>query len=129
VLGNCPDIGGSGRFGKRQVCIGDPVKSAPKPGTKRTVVDCAADLEQQIGAISRPSHPLGFVHAPVDQEVRCAFGDRRSNPQTGTESFGIVDQPRGLASEVFIDRMQRVKDELNGTITSRNPDYEKLTYI
>jgi len=48
--GDCPDIGGPCRFGKGQVCIADPVKSAPKPGTKRAVVDCATDLEQQIGA-------------------------------------------------------------------------------
>jgi len=58
--------------------------------------------------MSRPSHLLGFVHPPVDQEVRCALGDRRSDPQTGTVSFGIGDQPRGLTFEVFIDRMQCV---------------------
>ena len=80
----------------------------PKPGTERAIVDRATNLEQQIGALSRPSHLLRFVHAPVDQEVRCAFGDRRSDPLTGTVSFGIVDQPRGLASEIFVDGMQRV---------------------
>jgi hypothetical protein len=31
---------------------------------------------------------------PVDQEVRRAFGNRRSNPQTNAVSFTIVDQPR-----------------------------------
>jgi hypothetical protein len=36
---------------------------------------------------------------------RCAFFDRRSDPLTGTEPCGAVDQPCGLASEVFIDRM------------------------
>src|SRR5271166_1967417 len=80
----------------------------PKPGTERAVVDCATNLEQQIGAISRPSHLLGLVHAPVDQEVRCALGDRRSDAQTGPEAFCIVHQPCGLALEIFIDRMQRV---------------------
>src|SRR5208337_2197713 len=89
--------GESSRFGNGQVCIGDPVKSMPKPGTERAVVDCATNLEQQIGAISRPSHLLGLVHAPVDQEVRCALGDRRSDAQTGTVPFGVVDQPCGLA--------------------------------
>jgi hypothetical protein len=60
----------------------------------------ATDLEQQVSAPSRPSHfLLRLVHAPVDQEVRCALGDRRSDPQTGTVPFGIVDQPRGLTSE------------------------------
>src|SRR6201996_2902127 len=105
---DCPDFGGSCRFGKGRVFIGDPVKSMPQPSAERAVIDCATDLEQQIGAPLRPSHLLRFVHAPVDQEVRCAFGNRRSNPLTGTVSFGIVDQPRGLASEIFIDRMQRV---------------------
>jgi len=80
----------------------------PKSGTEHAVLDCAADLEQQIGAISRPSHLLGLVHAPVDQEIRRALGDRRSNPQTSTMSFGIVDQPRGLAPEILIGHMQRV---------------------
>jgi hypothetical protein len=35
---------------------------------------------------------MRLVHAPVDQEVRRALGDRRSDAQTGAESFGIVDQ-------------------------------------
>jgi hypothetical protein len=100
--------GGSCRFGKGQVGIGGPVKSMPNPGTERAVVDCATDLEQQISAPSRPSHLLGLVHAPVDQEVCCAFGDRRSDPFTGMVALGIVDQPRGLAFEIFIHRMQRV---------------------
>ena len=44
--------GGSCRFGKGRVRIGDPVKSMPKPGTERAVIDCATNLEQQIGAFS-----------------------------------------------------------------------------
>jgi glycine/D-amino acid oxidase-like deaminating enzyme len=47
-----PLIGGSCRFSKGRVGIGDPVKSIPEPGTERTIVDCAADLEQQISAVS-----------------------------------------------------------------------------
>jgi hypothetical protein len=54
----------------------------PQSCTERPVGDSATKLEKQIGAISRPSHLLGLVHAPVNQ--------------------------RGLAAEVFIDRMQRV---------------------
>ena len=50
--GDRPDIGGSCRLGKGQVCPGDSVKSMPEPGTERAIVDCAADLEQQISAIS-----------------------------------------------------------------------------
>ena len=95
-------------LGKGWVCSGNPVKSMPNPGTERAVIDSATDLEQQIGAPSRPSHLLGLVHAPVDQEVCCALGDRRSDPFTGMVPLGIVDQPRGLTSEIFIHRMQRV---------------------
>jgi hypothetical protein len=62
-------------FGKGQIRIGDPVKSVPKPCTERAVIDLATNLEQQIGAIPRPSHLLGFVHPPVDQEICCAFSD------------------------------------------------------
>jgi poly(3-hydroxybutyrate) depolymerase len=50
--GDRPGIGGSCRFSKGQVCVGDTVESMPKPGAERAVVDCAADLEQQISAIS-----------------------------------------------------------------------------
>src|SRR3954452_6761482 len=105
IEGTVQRSGGSCGFGKGQVGIGDPVKSMPKPSTERAVVDRAPNLEQQIGTSSRPSHLLGLVHAPVDQEIRCALGDRRADPQTSTVSFGIVDQPPGLAPEVFIDRM------------------------
>ncbi len=77
----------------------------PKPGNERAVADRATNLGQQIGALSRPSHLLGFVHPPVDQEVRCAFGNRRSDPLTSPESFAIVDQPRTLASEYPSDNI------------------------
>ena len=71
-------------------------------------IDLTTNLQQQIGAFSRPSHLLGLVHAPVNQEVRRAVGDRSPDAQTGTIALGIVDQPRGLAAEIFIDGMQRV---------------------
>src|SRR3954447_22576716 len=100
VAGTVQRSGGSCRFSKGRVRVGGPVKSMPNPGTERAVIDCAPDLEQQIGTCSRPSHLLGFVHAPIDQEVRCAFGDRRSDAQTGSVPFGVVDQPRGLAAEI-----------------------------
>src|SRR3954454_24851636 len=87
--------GGSCRFGKGQVDIGDPIKSMPKPSTERSVVVRATNLQQQIGAFSRPSHLLGLVHAPIDQEVRRALGDRSPDAQTGTVPLGLVDQPRG----------------------------------
>jgi hypothetical protein len=102
-------------MGKGRVCLGDPVESMPKPGTKRAIVDCAADFEQLIDAISRPSHLLRLVHASVHQEVRRAFGDRRSDPFTGTVLFGIADKPCGLATEILFDRMQRVHSLRDGT--------------
>jgi poly(3-hydroxybutyrate) depolymerase len=49
--GDRPGIGGSCRFGKGQICVGN-LKSMSEPGAERAVVDCAADLEQQISAIS-----------------------------------------------------------------------------
>jgi hypothetical protein len=48
--GNRPLI--AGRFSKGRVDIGDPVKSIPKPGVERAIVDCAADLTQQVSANS-----------------------------------------------------------------------------
>ena len=70
-------------------CVGQPVKSMPELGAERVVIECITNLEQPIGATLRPLHLLGFVHALVDQEVRCAFGDGNSDAQTGTASFGI----------------------------------------
>ena len=63
VMGTVQRSGGSCRFGKGQVGIGDPVKSMPQPGTERAVVDRATNLQQQISTPSRPSHLLGLVHA------------------------------------------------------------------
>jgi hypothetical protein len=69
--GDCPNIGGSCRFSKGWVGLGEPVKSVPNPSTERAVIDRATNLEQQIGAISRPSHLLGFVHPPVNFIPAC----------------------------------------------------------
>jgi hypothetical protein len=46
---DCPDIGGSCRFGKGRICTGDPVKPMPQPGPERAIVDRATNLQQQIG--------------------------------------------------------------------------------
>src|SRR5690349_23387045 len=71
------------------------------------VDDGTADLEQEIGAAARPAHLLLLVHAPVDQEVGGAFGDRRADPLTGAMALGIVDQPGALAGEIAVDLVQR----------------------
>jgi hypothetical protein len=108
AVGTVQRSGRSCRFGTGRLGIGDPVKSMPQCSTERAVVDCAANLEQQISTASRPSHLLGLVHAPVDQEIRGTFSDRSPDAQTGAVSFGVVNQPCGLASEIFIDGMQRM---------------------
>jgi hypothetical protein len=67
----------------------------------------AGTLEQKICAAAGPSHLLGFVHAPVDQEVGGAFDERCADPHTGTMAFGIVDQPGALAGQIAVDLAQR----------------------
>ena len=59
--GKCP-------FRKGQVHW-NPSKSVTEPGTEGAVVDRVTNLEQQISALSRPSHLLGLVHTPVDNET------------------------------------------------------------
>ena len=68
VAGTVQRPGGSCRFGKGQVGVGYPVKSMPKPSTERSVVDSATNLEQQIGAFSRPSHLPGLVHGRLTRK-------------------------------------------------------------
>ena len=52
---------------------------------------CRCRLRSGPGAadrrLARPSHLLRLVHASIHQEVRRAFGDRRSDPFTGTVPF------------------------------------------
>jgi hypothetical protein len=58
-----------------------------EPGTEGSVVDRTANLEQEIGPSSGPSHLLQLVHSSIDQEVRRPFGDRRADAQAGTISL------------------------------------------
>ena len=75
-------------------------------GTERAIVDGATNLQQEIGAASRPSHLLRFIHPAVHQEIGRPFGDRGSNAQSGTVAFGVIDEPIALASEITIQRVQ-----------------------
>jgi hypothetical protein len=59
-------------------------------GAKRATIDRASNLKPQIGTASRPSHVLTFVHPPVHQKVGCPFGDRGSDPQSGTMALGVI---------------------------------------
>jgi len=54
-------------------------RSAAQPGTGRAILDGAAALQQEAGAGSCPSHLLGFIHSPGDEEIRGRFGERFSN--------------------------------------------------
>src|SRR5271166_4758545 len=86
----------------------DRLKQVAETRSKRTVVDRTPNLQQQVGAPSRPSHLLRLVHPPVDQEVSGALSHRRSDAQACTVSFGIIDEPSALATEIVIDLAQRV---------------------
>lgn len=59
------------------------LKEVPEPRTECAVVGRTANLEQKIGASSRPSHLLRLVHASIDEEVRGPFGHRGSDTQAG----------------------------------------------
>jgi hypothetical protein len=46
---------------------------------------------------------LRLVHASIDQEVGSAFGHRRRDTQPGSVSFGIIDKPRTLTTQIVVD--------------------------
>jgi hypothetical protein len=73
---------------------------------ERVIVDGTTNLQLKIGPAWRPSHLLRFIHSPVDETVRRRFGDCRSDTQSATVAFGIIDQPVILASEVTIQSLQ-----------------------
>jgi hypothetical protein len=73
-------------------------------GTKRAVVNCAAYLQDQLGASPRPTHLLRLVHPAIDQEIRRAL--RHRSPDA--VSSGVVDQPLALATEIFVDLVKRM---------------------
>ncbi|HME22055.1 MAG TPA: hypothetical protein VKI44_12075, partial [Acetobacteraceae bacterium] len=78
------------------------LKQLAEPRTERSVEDCAANPEQEIGTSSGPSHLLQLVHAPIDEKICSALGDRSSDAQAGTVSLGVVDEPTALASEIVV---------------------------
>ena len=77
-------------------------------GTKRPVVNCAADLQHQVGGSPRPAHLLRLVHPTIDQEIRRAFRHRSPDTHAGAVSSGVVDQPGALAAEIFVDLVKRM---------------------
>jgi hypothetical protein len=59
-----------------RVCIVGWVELLSVAGTKRAIVDRAANLGQEIGPSSRPAHLLGFIHSAVHQKIGRPLGDR-----------------------------------------------------
>ena len=96
-------------------------KKSPEAGAEFTVDDGVTNLEQEIGAASGPPHLLGFGHAAVDQEVGRTFGERRTDPQTGTMVFGIVGQPNALAGQIAVDLAQRRRRDDGSFFRSPSP--------
>ena len=84
------------------------LKSVAQSRAELSIVDRAANLEQEIRTSSGPAHLLRFVHSPIDKKVCGSFCNRSSYTQTGTVSLGVVDEPTTLASEITIDVKQCV---------------------
>ena len=76
-------------------------------GTKRRVVNCAADLQQKVPS-PRPAHLLRLVHPAIDQEIRRALRQRSPDPHAGAVSRGVVDKPNALATEISVDLVKRM---------------------
>ena len=77
-------------------------------GTKRPVVNCATDLQHQVGAAPRPPHLLRLVHPTIDQEIRRALRHCCPDAHAGAVSSGVVDKPGALAAEIFVDLVKRM---------------------
>src|SRR5208283_5349065 len=107
-MGSVQKVGVSRRLHQWRRGGRDRLKQVAESRAERAVVDRTPDLQQQVGASSRPSHLLRLVHPPVDQKVGRAFSQRSSDAQACTVSFGIIDEPSALATEIVIDLVQRM---------------------
>src|SRR5688572_9944308 len=87
--GRLPRVWGSGNHSR--LGVGTGFEEVTVAGAELAVEDGAADLEQEIGAASGPSHLLRLVRAAVDQEVGRGFGQGGADPQAGAMALGIVD--------------------------------------
>src|SRR3954454_18471899 len=104
--GTVASLGGSGGNRRLRLRIVGWVEFLSVARTKRTIVDGAANLEEEIGPSPRPAHVLRFVHPPIDQEIGRPLRDRGTNPQAGTVPLGVIDHPVALAGEIAIQRVQ-----------------------
>jgi hypothetical protein len=104
-----------GSRGDCDSCIwtADGFESLIEAGTKRPVVNCAADLQHQVSASPRPAHPLGLVHPAIDQEIRRALCDRSPDPvssgivlQAGRSGYGDICRSREVCVGCFPERQR-----------------------
>src|SRR6185312_4319647 len=96
MRGSVQELGGSRRLCQLWVWAGDRLKQVAEPRPEHAVVDRTANLEQKIGAFSRPSHLLRFVHSSIDKEVCGRFGHRSSDTQAGAISLSVIHEPVAL---------------------------------
>jgi hypothetical protein len=108
-----------GSRGDCDSCIwtADEFEPLAEAETKRPVVNCAADLQHQVGASPRPAHLLRLVHPAIDQEIRRALRRRSPDARAGAVSSGIVGQPGALATEILVDVVKRMP-QFSGCHTS-----------
>lgn len=108
LRGSVQKLGGSRRHCPLRLRGSNRLKQLTESWAKGAIVDRTPNLEQQVGASSRPSHLLRLVHPPIDQEVGRPFDHRSSDRQACTVLFGVIDEPRALATEMGVDLVQRV---------------------
>jgi hypothetical protein len=78
-----PQDWGAGRDRRLRVYIVCRAEFLSEAGAERTIVDGAANLEQEIGTSSRPAHLVRLVHPAVHEKMGRPFADRGANPQSG----------------------------------------------
>ena len=108
MKGECQKLEGSRGDFDSYIWPADGFEPLTQAGTKRPVINCAADLQHQVGASPRPAHLLRLVHPAIDQEIRRAFRHCSPDTHAGAVSSGVVDQPGALAAEIFVDLVKRM---------------------
>ena len=81
-----PQTWGSGCDGRWRVTVIVSLEALPETGAERTIVNGAADLEQPVGAASRPPHLLLLVHPTV----HCCLFIRRFTRKLAVPSVSAV---------------------------------------
>jgi hypothetical protein len=105
-----PQKWGSGGNRGWRMCIVGGLESLSESGTERAVVDRAANLEQEIGTSSRPSHLLRFAHPAVHQKIGRPLGDR-GTPSSGVTSVGLGRPAARRSPRPAADHQQSPPDD------------------